>query len=159
METIQISGSDIALEQVGDSINLGTINLADYETNTELTFVIPTFEGVTNDSGETEVKVSLTFRGLLTREFTIDEFTITGVPEGYEAEVITEKLVIRVRGPLAIVNTLTAEDVIVSVDFTGEEAGDATIRVQVSFGDKFEGLGVLGKPSVTTSMREVAEEE
>lgn len=159
VETIQISGSDIALEQVGDSINLGTINLADYETNTELTFVIPTFEGVTNDSGETEVKVSLTFRGLLTREFTIDEFTITGVPEGYEAEVITEKLVIRVRGPLAIVNTLTAEDVIVSVDFTGEEAGDATIRVQVSFGDKFEGLGVLGKPSVTTSMREVAEEE
>lgn len=159
VESIQISGSDIALEQVGDSINLGTINLADYENNTELTFAIPTFEGVTNDSGETEVKVSLSFRGLLTREFTVEEFEITGVPEGFEAQVITEKLVIKVRGPSAIVGTLTAEDLIVTVDFTGEEAGDATIRVRVTFPDKFEGLGVLGKPSVTTSLRETAEKE
>ena len=159
VESIQVSGSDIALEQVGDSINLGTINLADYENNTELTFAIPTFEGVTNDSGETEVKVSLSFRGLLTREFTVEEFEITGVPEGFEAQVITEKLVIKVRGPSAIVGTLTAEDLIVTVDFTGEEAGDATIRVRVTFPDKFEGLGVLGKPSVTTSLRETAEKE
>ena len=159
VESIQISGSDIALEQVGDSINLGTINLADYENNTELTFAIPTFEGVTNDSGETEVKVSLSFRGLLTREFTVEEFEITGVPEGFEAQVITEKLVIKVRGPSAIVGTLTAEDLIFTVDFTGEEAGDATIRVRVTFPDKFEGLGVLGKPSVTTSLRETAEKE
>ena len=159
VESIQISGSDIALEQVGDSINLGTINLADYENNTELTFAIPTFEGVTNDSGETEVKVSLTFHGLLTREFTVEEFEITGVPEGFEAQVITEKLVIKVRGPSAIVGTLTAEDLIVTVDFTGEEAGDATIRVRVTFPDKFEGLGVLGKPSVTTSLRETAKKE
>ena len=158
VESIQISGSDIALEQVGDSLNLGTINLADYENNTELTFAIPTFEGVTNDSGETEVKVSLTFHGLLTREFTVEEFEITGVPEGFEAQVITEKLVIKVRGPSAIVGTLTAEDLIVTVDFTGEEAGDATIRVRVTFPDKFEGLGVLGKPSVTTSLREEARE-
>ena len=158
VESIQVSGSDIALEQVGDSINLGTINLADYETNTELTFTIPSFEGVTNDSGETEVNVTLTFRGLLTREFTIEEFKITGVPDGYEAEVITEKLVIRIRGPVTTISTLKAEDIIATVDFTGEEAGDATIRVQVTFPDTFEGLGVLGKPSVTTSMREEARE-
>ena len=158
VESIQVSGSDIALEQVGDSINLGTINLADHETDTELTFTIPTFEGVTNDSGETEVKVSLTFRGLLTREFTIEDFKITGVPEGYEAAVITEKLVIRIRGPISTISTLKAEDILATVDFTGEEAGDATIRVQVTFPDTYEDLGVLGKPSVTTSLREEARE-
>ena len=154
--SIQISGSDIALAQVGDTINLGTINLADYDANTKLTFTIPTFEGVTNDSGETEVHVTLTFRGLLTREFTIEDFVITGVPEGYEAEVITEKLAIRIRGPVTVISTLKAEDIIATVDFTGEEAGDATIRVQVTFPDTFEGIGVLGKPSVTTSLREEA---
>ena len=158
VESIQVSGSDIALEQVGDSINLGTINLADYETNTELTFAIPTFEGVTNDSGETEVKVTLTFNGLMTKELTIVDFEIIGVPEGYEAQVITEKLVIKVRGPAEIVSKLSVRDVIVTVDFTDEEAGDATIRVQVTFSDKYEGLGVLGKPSVTTSLREITEE-
>ena len=157
VKSIQISGSDIALEQVGDSINLGTINLADYETNTKLTFSIPTFEGVTNDSGETEVNVTLTFRGLLTREFTVEDFVITGVPEGYEAEVITEKLTIKIRGPVTTISTLKAEDIVATVDFTGEEAGDATIRVQVTFANTYEGLGVLGKPSVTTSMREAAQ--
>ena len=159
VESIQISGSDIALAQVGDSINLGTINLADYDANTKLTFAIPAFEGVTNDSGETEVHVTLTFRGLLTREFAIEDFVITGVPEGYEAAVITEKLVIKIRGPVNVISTLKAEDIIATVDFTGEEAGDATIRVQVTFPDTFEGIGVLGKPSVTTSLREEAQEE
>ena len=159
VQSIQVSGSDIALAQVGDSLNLGTINLADYDANTKLTFTIPSFEGVTNDSGETEVNVTLTFRGLLTREFTIEDFVITGVPEGYEAAVITEKLVIKIRGPVTVISTLKAEDIIATVDFTGEEVGDATIRVQVTFPDTFEGIGVLGKPSVTTSLREEALEE
>ena len=157
IESIQVSGSDIALEQVGDTINLGTINLADYETNTKITFTIPTFEGVTNDSGATEVVVTLTFEGLMTKEITIEDFEITGVPEGYEAEIITEKLVVKVRGPFEMVSKLAARDVIVTVDFTGEDPGDATIRVEVTFSDKYPGLGVLGKPSVTTSLKEITD--
>ena len=159
IESIQVSGSDIALEQVGDSINLGTINLADYENNATITFAIPTFEGVTNDSGETEVEVTLTFKGLMTKEITIEDFEIKGVPKGYEAVIITEKLVIKIRGPIEIVSKLAARDVIVTVDFTGEDPGDATIRVEVTFSDKYSGLGVLGKPSVTTSLREIEEGE
>lgn len=153
IESIQISGSDIALEQVGDTINLGTINLADHENSTTIIFTIPTYEGVTNDSGETEVEVKLTFEGLMTKEIVIEEFTITGVPEGYTAEVITEKLTIKVRGPYELVNKLTARDIIATVDFTGEEAGDATMRVSITFSEKFGSLGVLGKPSVTTSLQ------
>ena len=155
VESIQLSGSDMALEQVGDVINLGTIHLADHESNTELIFTIPTFEGVTNDSGETEVKVTLTFKGLMTREIAVEHFEIIGVPEGYEAEIITEKLVIKVRGRYEMVSRLAARDIIVTVDFTGQDAGDATIRVVVTFSDKCEGLGVLGKPSVTTSLKEI----
>lgn len=159
VESIQLSGSDIALEQVGDTINLGTINLGDYETSTKLSFTIPTYEGVTNDSGETEVVVSLTFKGLMTKEIIIEDFNITGVPEGYEALVVTEKLTIRVRGPYELVNKLSTRDIIAAVDFTGEEAGDATIRVNISFTEKFASLGVLGKPSVTTSLRQLETEE
>ena len=159
IETILISGSDIALEQVGDSINVGTINLADIEHNSEFVFPIPTLEGVTNDSGKTEVTVTLRFKGLLTKELVIEKFEIIGVPEGYEAAVITEKLVIKVRGPYDLVSKLTAEDVTVTVDFTGADAGDATIRVGVSFSEQFDVLGLLGKPSVTTSLKESTEKE
>jgi hypothetical protein len=104
------------------------------------------------------VDVKLTFQGLIIREITVEDFEITGVPEGYEAEIVAEKLVIRVRGPVGLVNKLTSRDMVVGVDFTGEEAGDATIRGTVTFSSKFEGLGVLGKPSVTTSLKEITEE-
>ena len=153
IDSIQLSGSDIALQQVGDTINLGTINLADYETSTDIIFTIPVYEGVTNDSGEKEVVVTLTFKGLMTKEIVIDQFNITGVPAGYAAEIITEKLTIKVRGRYELVNKLSAKDIIATVDFTGEEAGDATIRVTITFTDRFSSLGVLGKPSVTTSLQ------
>ena len=159
IDSIQVSGSDNALEQVGDTINLGTINLADYEAATDITFTIPTYEGVTNDSGETEVMVSISFKGLMTKEISIDQFVITGVPEGYVASVITEKITIRVRGRYELVNKLTAKDIIAKVDFSGEEPGDATIRLNIIFPGKYEALGVLGKPSVTTSLTLAAEEE
>ena len=158
-ESIQLSGSDIALEQVGDTINLGSINLADYETATDIVFTIPTFEGVTNDSGATEVTVKLTFKGLKTLEIVITEFQIVGVPEGYEGKVITEKLTIKVRGRAELVGKLTAQDINARVDFSGEEPGDATIRVNITFSGKYKTLGVLGKPTVTTSLQLLAEEE
>ena len=158
--SIWLSGSDAALEQVGDTINLGTIELEDYESTTRLIFPIPDYEGVTNDSGETEVEVILRFEGLMTREIVIENFKIVGVPEGYEASVITERLVIKVRGPYELVNKLTLKDITVTVDFTGEDAGDATIRVKVTFDEqRFKGLGVLGKPSVTTSLTPIETEE
>ena len=159
INSIQLSGSDNALEQVGDTINLGTINLADYETDTELVFTIPTYEGVTNDSGETEVTVKLSFNGLMTKEIVITDFKVTGVPEGYEGRIITEKLTIKVRGRAELVNRLNAQDISAVVDFTGEEPGDATIRVNISFAVKFKSLGVLGKPTVTTSLQLMEEEE
>jgi hypothetical protein len=159
VESIQLSGSDIALEQVGDTINLGTINLADYENDVSLTFTIPTYEGLTNDSGETEVVVDISFKGLSTREIVIDEFVISGVPEGYEGKVITEKLTIKVRGKTELLSKLTAKDIIARVDFTNEELGDATIRVNITFPGKYKTLGVLGKPTVTTSLQIMEKEE
>ena len=158
-QTIQISGSDIALEQVGDVINLGTINLADYETASQIYFTIPTYEGVTNDSGETEVVVDLRFEGVMTKEFAIEEFNIIGVPEGFEATVVTERLPVKIRGPYSLMNKLTLDDIIATVDFTNVEPGYTTLRVNITFGTQFEALGVLGKPSVTASLREVTLEE
>lgn len=158
-ESIQISGSDVALEQVGDSIHLGTVYLADYETAAEIVFQIPTYEGVTNDSSRTEVVVNLRFVGLMTKEIILEDFEIINVPEGFEAEVITEKLSIKVRGPTELVSKLTAKDITAKVDFAGEQTGDATIRVNITFSDAFKDLGVLGKPSVTTSLQEAHTEE
>lgn len=152
-ETIQLSGSDAALEQVGDTLNLGTINLADYETSTQLIFQIPTYEGVTNDNARSDATVDIRFDGLTTKEITIEEFKTSNVPEGYVAEVVTEKLVVKVRGTTDLVNRLTANDITATVDFANQEVGVSTYRVSISFSESFASLGVLGKPSVTASLQ------
>lgn len=154
---IKISGSDAALEQVGDTIILGEIKLAEYEENTELVFTIPAFEGVTNETGKTEATLSLKFQGLSTKEITIEEFAVTNVPEGYVAEIINEKLTVKVRGPAGLVSKLTAENVTATVDFTSQEVGISTYRVSVTFDEEFAGVGVLGKPSISASLQEEAE--
>ena len=54
---------------------------------------------------------------------------------------------------------LTAQDISARVDFTGEEPGDATVRVNITFSGKYKALGVLGKPTVTTSLQLLDQEE
>lgn len=151
---IKISGSDAALEQVGDTITLGEIRLAEYEDNTDLVFTIPTFEGVTNETGKTEATVSLKFKGLGTREITIEDVAVTNVPEGYVAEIINEKITVKVRGPAGLVSKLTAENMTATVDFSSQEVGISTYRVSVAFDEEFTGVGVLGKPSISASLQE-----
>lgn len=158
-QTIQITGSDAALEQVGDVLILGEIDLADYETASQITFEIPPFIGVTNESGKTEATVDLRFKGLSTKEITIEEFATVNVPAEFEAMIITEQLTILVRGPSDIVSKLTAKDVVATVDFTGMGEGVSTYQVVITFGEDFSEVGVLRKPSVTASLEVPGEEE
>ena len=157
--TIQITGSDAALEQVGDVLVLGEIDLTDYETAAQITFEIPSFIGVTNESGKAEATVDLRFEGLSTKEITIESFSVTNVPEEFEAKVITEELTILVRGPAEIISKLTAEDVVATVDFTGMGEGVSTYQVGITFSEDFAKVGVLRKPSVTASLEVPGEEE
>lgn len=156
---ILISGSDAALEQVGDVLILGEIDLAEYEKDDRITFEIPSFEGVTNESGKIEATVDLKFTGLATREITVEEFAALNVPEGLEAEIITEQLTILVRGPAEMIRKLAPGDIVVEVDFSGMGEGVSTYQVIIRFTEEFKPLGVLGKPSVTASLAIPAEEE
>lgn len=156
---ILISGSDAALEQVGDVLILGEIDLAEYEKNARITFEIPVFEGVTNESGKAEAVVDLKFEGLTTREITIEKFVALNVPEGLEAEFITERLTIVVRGPSELIRKLTINDFVVEVDFSGMGEGVSTYQVTIRFSDDFKAVGVLGKPSVTAGLAFPDEEE
>lgn len=156
---IQISGSDAALEQVGDTIILGEIDLADYETAAQITFPINVPEGVTNESGKVEATVDLRFDGLSTKEIVIEQFKTVNVPEGYEAEIITEQMTLVVRGPSDLINKLTAQNITATVDFTGMGAGTSTYPVSITFSEEFSSVGVLRKPSVTASLQVPSDEE
>lgn len=155
---IQLSGSEAAMAQIGDTISLGTINLADYTDALEMTFPIPSFDGVTNDSMVTEATMNLSFEGLSTKEITISNIQVTNVPEGFEAVIAAQQLTVTVRGPSAVISSLNETHISAVVDFTNAKEGTDTYKVGFTFAEGFTEAGVLGKPSVSATVQLPADE-
>ena len=152
-ETIRVSGSEAALENLGDTLTIGTINLADITKSSEsLTFAISLPEGITNLTGITEVTADVSFHGLATKELTITNIQSVNVPEGLTVELITEKLVVTLRGPTTLISRVTPEDVAVVVDFTGAEVGTSTFKATVSISDAYKELGTLKAEPVSAKI-------
>lgn len=151
-ETIRVSGSEAALDALGDKITVGTIDLADVPRSTKLTFPITLPEGITNRTGTTEVEADVQFKGLTIREIVIETIQSANVPEGMAVEFITEKLTVTVRGPTDLVNQLASESITATVDFSGAEAGTATFGAAFTFPAGFESLGVLKSDSVSATV-------
>ncbi len=152
-KSIKLAGSEAVLQDLNEIV-LGTINLADYLETTEFTYAVPELEGITNLSGVTEVTATLSFPSLIIKDFTVESFKIANVPEGLKVELITEKLPIKIRGLAGEVNRLTAEDIIVTVDFSGAQIGTSTFKVIVTFSDGFQQLGPVGVVTVTANVSE-----
>lgn len=152
VDTIRVSGSEAALDNLGDEIVIGVINLEDISKNTALTFNLVLPEGITNLTGVTEVVADVRLNGLATREFTIQEFGVMNIPEGMKVELITKELVLVVRGPSAQIAMLTPGDIAVTVDFSSAEIGTSTFRTVVTFAEGFEGVGALRMDTVSASV-------
>lgn len=156
-KTIRLSGSEAALAELGDTITLCTVNLSEIEKNMELPYTINLPEGVVNQTGVDEAIVTVKFTGLATKDFVVENIRAINVPEGMEAELITAKLTVTVRGAAMLVNAMTAEDISITVDFTGAGAGSSTFKATVVFGEEFASVGALGTYSVSATVQ-LAEE-
>lgn len=154
---IRVSGGEAVLAELGDTYTVCTITLADIEKSTDLDYTIALPEGVTNQTGVSEVEVSVRFAGLKTREFTIDNFEIVNVPEGMEAEIINANLTIKVRGPEEEIAALTVKDITAVIDFSNAEVGTATYKANIVFSSKFSNVGAMKTNSVSATVQ-MAEE-
>ena len=153
-ETLRVSGGEAVLSELGDSFTVCTINLADVErSSTELTFPINLPEGVTNQTGVSELTVKIRISDVMTKEVTIENFRVVNVPEGLSAEIITASLTVKVRGPADEIASLEEEDIVAEADFTNAEVGTATYRVVVIFPEGFEDVGALKTNSVTAMVQ------
>lgn len=152
-EVIRVSGGKAVLEELGDSYTVGSIVLADIEKSShEQTFPLTLPEGVTNQTGVSEVTVSVRFRGLKTKEFVVDKIEMTNVPEGMMAEIINANLTVRVRGPEAEISALTDQDISAVVDFSEAEAGTATYKAVIRISDAFPNVGAMKTSSVSATV-------
>lgn len=153
-ETIRVSGSEALLAELTE-INLGAVDLATLTQNTNMTFPINLPEGVTNLSEITEATVEISFDGLSMKEFTVDQINAVNVPEGLEYDLINEVLKVTLRGPTDLINKITPEDIVVTVDFTDKEVGSTTVKAVISInGDEYAEVGAVGGHSVSVTIRE-----
>ena len=151
-ETIRVCGSEVAIDAMEDQLVVGTINLAELTKSGTMTFQVLLPEGITNLSAITEVEATVLLSGLTTRDYVLENIQSINIPEGMEAELITEKLTVTVRGPAALMSKLTAENITATVDFTGAEAGTTTFRTVITFGEGFAGVGVLRSDPVSAAI-------
>lgn len=152
-ETIRVSGSEAALENLGDTLSIGSINLADITRDTTLTFGVALPGGITNLTGINEVTAEVSFHGLATKEMTVAQIEAVNVPEGLEVELITEKLTVTLRGPTEQISKVTPEDVTAIADFTGAEVGTSTFKTSLRLAEGFENLGTLKTESVSAKIQ------
>ena len=153
-QTIRVSGSEAVLADVGDIYSVGTINLAELEkVSNTLTYTVTMPEGVTNQTGVSEVTVTVTFTGLKTKDFIIDNIQPINVPQGLDAEIINANLMVKVRGPASQIDKLTEEDITAVVDFSNAEIGTATYKASITFADGFANVGAMKTYSVSATVQ------
>ncbi len=146
--SINVSGSDAALEKL-DELVVGTVQLAEISGASavrEFQIVLP--DGVSNLSGVSSVKATLTFPELGEKQFAISDIQKINVPEGMEATLLTQQLMITVRGPLEKINSLQAEHITVVVDLAGVENA-AVVEPTITFAPGFEQVGAVNRVSIS----------
>lgn len=151
--SLRLSGGDAVLTEFGEIYTVATLNLADIEKSQSFTYTLNLPEGITNQTGVNEVTVLVKFTGLVTKEFTLDNFQMINVPEGMDAEIINASLTVKVRGPADEISNLTAEDISAVVDFSNAEVGTSTYKATIVFGEEFPNVGALKTNSVSATVQ------
>lgn len=143
-DTINVHGTKADL--VGfDSLNLGTIKLADYDQDTELEFQLDLPDNVEVMGDTQTVNVSVKFPELQITELVVKDFKAINTPEKTRVEILAKEMRIRVRGPKSVIEKLTNKNVRIELDLTGVKQGNSNITATVVLYDiETEGAGALG---------------
>lgn len=90
-------------------------------------------EGLTNNLGPKNARITVTISGLVTREFVVTQLLVLNVPKGYEAEIITESILVTLRGTDEDLNAVTAK----------------MIRAEADLNSVFNGKTPIVSPKIT----------
>ena len=156
-QTITVSGVEADLKDL-ETLELGRVDLSEFKEDTELELEIKLPSGVKAVDDTTSARVTVQFLDLQIREMTVTRFETQNVPEGMEAKVMVQELKLSIRGPKAVVENLTANDVWIVVDLTDAKIGNSNVEAQVVVANaKNSGAGALGKYQVLVSLTERVE--
>jgi len=154
--SIRVSGSEAALDAMGDTITLGKLNLGELARSAQIPYTITLPEGVTNETGITEVVASVKFNGLGIREFAVEDIRSVNVPEGVRVDIITEKIMVTLRGPASEMSKIHEEDLHAVIDFSTAVVGESsTIYAEIVIEGHSDAIGPMGTYTVLATVEEI----
>lgn len=152
IEKIQISGNDVALENL-DSLTVGRINLGEVMEDKTFTFPIDLPEGVINQTGVEQVTVEVKLPKLITKTFVVTNITTKNVPAGLRRELVTKNLQVKVRGPEEMINAMKETDISAVINLADKKAGTVTVNAEIVISDSFAGVGEIGTYPVIINLK------
>lgn len=116
--TIVVSGSEADLEGL-EEISLGPISLSDVVGTNTFTRPIALDPSLTNESGLATATVTVTVEGLDTEVFAVNNIRTINRPEGYTVDVVTQSVLVTVRGPAEDLANIDASQIRIVADLSG----------------------------------------
>lgn len=150
-ETIVVSGAEADLEGL-EEISLGPISLSDVVGTNVFPRPIALDPSLTNESGLTTATVTVTVEGLDTEVFAVNNIRTINPPEGYNAETITQSVLVTVRGPAEELANIDASQIRVVANLSGVTTeGNQQVLARVYL-DGTGTVGVIGEYSISVNI-------
>jgi len=147
---------------VGDStllagknkIIVATIDLSTFENSLSDTYTIPLDDGVRNQTGVSEVKVTVEVVGLASKTFTVTEMSCINVTAGYEATIISESINVKLRGPSESINSVQSQNIRAVADLTDYVNSTGTFMPEVKiYVDGYSDVGAIGNNTISIEIQ------
>lgn len=150
-ETIVVSGAEADLEGL-EEISLGSISLSDVVGTNTFTRPITLDPSLTNESGLTTATIQVTVEGLDTEVFAVNNIRTINRPEGYTVDVVTQNVLVTVRGPAEDLANIDASQIRVVANLSGVTTeGNQQVLAHVYL-DGTSTVGVIGEYSISVNI-------
>ena len=149
--TIVVSGAEADMAGL-EEISLGGISLSNVVGTKAFSFPITLDPSLTNESGWDTATVTVTVEGLDTEVFAVSNIRTTPPPGGYEVELVTQNVLVTVRGPTEELKKIDASQIRVVANLTNVTTqGTSQVAAEVYL-DGSDAVGVIGSYTVTVNM-------
>ncbi|MCR5137472.1 MAG: hypothetical protein K6C12_10365 [Oscillospiraceae bacterium] len=153
-DRITLAGDSAILAGM-NRIVLSTISLSDFRSSFSETYTIPFDNSLRNLSGITEAKVDIEIVGLSTAVYTVKNLSMINIPDGMEADIVSESIDVEIRGTEEQLEALKAESIRAVADLTDYKGSTGTFMPTVKiYVDGFTDVGPVGSYTVPVEIRE-----
>ncbi|MBQ8076162.1 MAG: hypothetical protein IJ237_09285 [Oscillospiraceae bacterium] len=145
-ESITLAGDSAVLNAM-NNIPIASISLADFNSTYSYVYPISFDNSLINVEGITEAKVQVEILGLESKNFTVRNIQCRGVTEGYEAEVLSKALTVKLRGTPEVLAKVSTEDIVAIADLTDYDitTGSNIVNVRIQVDGALD-VGAIGGP-------------